>query len=103
MFPGSIGYLVQPLGSLLSAFITGKYLFNSFDGIHWLQPIVSSFYADPLGRRRSMMFVNVPFFFGWYMLYQASCINEILIGFVMLGLAVGLLEAPVVTYLGEIW
>lgn len=60
-------------------------------------------YSDPLGRRRSMMLVNVPYFFGWYLLSQASSTDEIFVGFVMLGLAVGLMEAPVVTYLGEIW
>lgn len=59
--------------------------------------------SDSLGRRRSMMLVNVPYFCAWFMLCQANSIHEIFIGFVMLGLAVGLMEAPVVTYLGEIW
>lgn len=50
-----------------------------------------------------MMFVNIPYFLGWLKLYHANSIDDILVGFIMLGLAVGLMEAPVVTYLGEIW
>lgn len=50
-----------------------------------------------------MILVNIPYLIGWLTLYQATSVAEIFIGFVMLGLAVGLMEAPVVTYLGEIW
>lgn len=58
---------------------------------------------DPLGRKRSMILVNIPFIIGWYMLCQASAVWEIYTGFVVLGIAIGLSEAPVITYLGEIW
>lgn len=37
------------------------------------------------------------------MLCRANSVVEVFLGFLMLGLAVGLMEAPVVTYLGEIW
>lgn len=50
-----------------------------------------------------MILVNIPFVIGWLTLHQASSVTEIFIGFLILGLAVGLMEAPVVTYLGEIW
>ncbi|XP_031636109.1 facilitated trehalose transporter Tret1-like [Contarinia nasturtii] len=76
---GALAYLVQPFGSILSALIT-----------------------DPLGRKRAMILVNIPFAIGWYMLYRATTVWEIFLGFAMQGLAVGLMEAPIVTYLGEI-
>lgn len=60
-------------------------------------------FSDPLGRRVSMILVNIPYFIGWFTLSQATSVAEIFIGVMMLGLAVGLMEAPVVTYLGEIW
>lgn len=61
------------------------------------------FVTDPLGRKRSMILVNIPYFMGWIMLYRASSVFEVFFAFLMLGLAVGLMEAPIVTYLGEIW
>lgn len=76
---GSISYICQPLGSLLSGVI-----------------------LEPVGRKWSMMAVNVPVLAGWLlfywsttpaMLYAASCI---------LGLSVGFMEAPILTYVGEI-
>lgn len=60
-------------------------------------------WTDPLGRKRSMILVNIPFAIGWYMLYRATAVWEIFFGFAMQGLAIGLMEAPIVTYLGEIW
>lgn len=58
---------------------------------------------DPLGRKRSMILVNIPFAIGWYMLCQANAVWMVFVGFAMQGLAIGLMEAPVLTYLGEIW
>lgn len=63
----------------------------------------SSFFSDPLGRRLSMILVNIPYLIGWFTLYQATSVVEVFIGFVMLGLAVGLMEAPVAVHVGEIW
>lgn len=59
--------------------------------------------VDPLGRKRSMIIVNIPFVIGWLMLFRATAVWEVFFGFAMQGLAIGLMEAPVVTYLGEIW
>lgn len=61
------------------------------------------FFVDTLGRKRSMILVNIPYFLGWFVLWHSSSVNEIILGFILLGLAVGLMEAAVVTYLGEIW
>ncbi|XP_055308983.1 facilitated trehalose transporter Tret1-like [Sitodiplosis mosellana] len=76
---GSICYLLQPFGSLLSILIT-----------------------DSLGRKRSMIIVNLPLAIGWFMVYQGDVFWKIISGYALLGLGVGMMEAPLITYLGEI-
>ena len=49
-----------------------------------------------------MLIVNLPLIIAWFMLYKASSISEIFIANVLLGLGVGLMEAPIITYVGEI-
>lgn len=76
---GSIAYICQPVGSLLSGWI-----------------------SEPLGRKRAMFFVNIPHVIAWIMMYNAATIGEVFAANVMLGLGVGLMEAPIITYVGEI-
>ncbi|XP_031635118.1 facilitated trehalose transporter Tret1-like [Contarinia nasturtii] len=76
---GSVSYLFQPIGSMLSVFIT-----------------------DPLGRKRAMIIVNIPLAFGWFILYKANSVWAVFLGSIVLGLSVGLLESPIYVYLGEI-
>lgn len=45
--------------------------------------------ADPLGRKRSMMLVNIPFGIAWFMMYKANSVPEIFIAASFLGLSVG--------------
>lgn len=68
-----------------------------------LNPTFFSLSTDPLGRKRSMILVNIPFAIGWIMLFVANDVWLVFVGFAMQGLAIGLMEAPVLTYLGEIW
>lgn len=49
-----------------------------------------------------MMIVNVPFAIAWFLMYQASDVSHLFIANSLLGLSVGLMEAPIMTYLGEI-
>lgn len=49
------------------------------------------------------MLVNIPFAIGWYFMYSANKVWHIFVGMGLQGLAIGLLEAPIITYLGEIW
>ena len=67
---GSVHYIVEPIGSIVSGMIT-----------------------DPLGRRRTMMFVNIPLIIGWFMMYNASSVTEIFVADILLGLGVGLMES----------
>lgn len=77
---GSIAYICQPVGSVLSGIV-----------------------LEPLGRKRSMILVNIPHIIAWLMLYQAGSLEEMYIAAILLGLGVGFMEAPIVTYVGEIW
>uniref|UniRef100_A0A182JVE9 Major facilitator superfamily (MFS) profile domain-containing protein n=1 Tax=Anopheles christyi TaxID=43041 RepID=A0A182JVE9_9DIPT len=76
---GSIAYICQPVGSVLSGII-----------------------LEPLGRKRSMILVNIPHIIGWFMLHFAGSLEEMYTAAILLGLGVGFMEAPIVTYVGEI-
>lgn len=58
---------------------------------------------EPLGRKRAMFIVNIPHVIAWIMMYRATSIFEVFAANVLLGLGVGLMEAPIITYVGEIW
>lgn len=75
----SIAFICQPLGSVLSGIV-----------------------LEPLGRKKSMIFVNVPHIIAWMMLYFARSLYELFTAAILLGLGVGFMEAPIITYVGEI-
>lgn len=58
---------------------------------------------DPVGRKRGMMLVNIPLVIAWFMMYNATSVCQIFVANSLLGLGVGLMESPVITYIGEIW
>lgn len=64
--------------------------------------LFSGMLASWLGRKRAMYIVNIPHIIGWGMLYFAQSVNEVFIATVLLGVGNGLLESPVVLYVGEI-
>lgn len=64
-----------------------------------LGSVASGFLTEPIGRRKSLMLVNVPFVLGWILIYVANSLNTIYAGFVMLGIGLGLMEAPIFTYM----
>lgn len=76
---GSIVYFLQPLGSLTSAAT-----------------------LDYLGRRRSMLLLNAPFFFCWTALYYADSVSLLFLISAIMGLGIGSIEASILTYVGEI-
>lgn len=69
---GSIAYIFEPAGAILSAFVT-----------------------DFLGRKMAMIVVNVPIMVGWFMMYYSSSVLEIFIANMLLGFGAGLMESPV--------
>lgn len=57
---------------------------------------------EPLGRKLALICVNIPYMCGWILLYYANSISMIYAAFVLHGLGIGLMEAPIMTYIGEI-
>lgn len=79
-FIASVSYIFKPMGSIASGWIT-----------------------EPIGRKKSMFFVNTPHLVAWTLLYYSSTFPEVMFATVLLGIGVGLMEAPIITYVGEIW
>lgn len=79
VFAASIAYICQPIGSVLSGVV-----------------------LEQLGRKRAMMIVNVPHIVAWLMLYYATNLKMLFMADILLGLGIGFMEAPVLTYVGEI-
>lgn len=75
----SVGFICTPIGSLLSGWVT-----------------------EPIGRRNAMILLNLPHIIAWLMLYNATSVTEMYIAAILMGLGSGFMEAPVVTYVGEI-
>ncbi|XP_063546884.1 facilitated trehalose transporter Tret1-like [Cydia strobilella] len=75
----SINLIVVPVGCALSGVVTA-----------------------PMGRRRAMQFVNLPFFVAWLMFHFSTTPGHLYGALFLTGLAGGLLEAPVLTYVAEI-
>uniref|UniRef100_A0A0A9WSX5 Facilitated trehalose transporter Tret1 n=4 Tax=Lygus hesperus TaxID=30085 RepID=A0A0A9WSX5_LYGHE len=76
---GSIIYACQPTGSVLSGLV-----------------------LESLGRKYAMMAVNVPHILGWFLLYSAGSHLALYMAAMIMGLGVGFMEAPIITYIGEI-
>ncbi|XP_055326069.1 facilitated trehalose transporter Tret1-like [Sitodiplosis mosellana] len=49
-----------------------------------------------------MILVNVPLIIAWFLMYTAGSVWQIFVANILLGLGVGLMESPVITYIGEI-
>lgn len=71
--------LCQPLGSIVSGCVQGV-----------------------LGRKNSMLLVNIPHLAAWYMLYSAQSVQTLYIASFFMGIGIGFLEAPTLAYIGEI-
>lgn len=76
---GSIAFICTPIGNILSGWVT-----------------------EPIGRRYAMMLLNIPHILAWIMLYRATSVPEMYAAAILMGLGSGFMEAPVVTYVGEI-
>lgn len=59
-------------------------------------------FLDLIGRKRTMMLTNLPLLIAWILLYRATSTWEIFIANALLGLGSGIMEAPVIAYIGEI-
>ncbi|XP_014285740.1 facilitated trehalose transporter Tret1 isoform X1 [Halyomorpha halys] len=71
--------IMQPFGSLLAGVI-----------------------QESVGRKLCMLLVNIPELIGWLLLYYASSSWHLYTAAVSLGFSIGVMEAPTLSYVGEI-
>lgn len=64
----SIGFICQPVGSILSGIV-----------------------LEPLGRKYSMLLVNVPQILGWYLFYAAGSLFTLFTAIVIMGLGLSII------------
>lgn len=76
---GSILYIFHPIGSFISGFV-----------------------QETFGRKRCMIFANIPSILGWILLYYTHTTISLYTSTVMMGLSIGFSEAPILSYVGEI-
>ncbi|XP_063922496.1 facilitated trehalose transporter Tret1-like isoform X1 [Zophobas morio] len=76
---GSINLICVPVGCLLSGAAT-----------------------QPIGRKRAMQLVNIPFLTAWLLFYFSNDVWQIFLALCITGVTGGLLEAPTLTYVAEI-
>ncbi|KAJ4445684.1 hypothetical protein ANN_12369 [Periplaneta americana] len=76
---GSIAYICQPVGSLCSGVL-----------VEWL------------GRKRFMLLLNLPFLLGWVLMATAPSYAVLCLACVIVGITIGLTEAPINSYIGEV-
>ncbi|KAK9870531.1 hypothetical protein WA026_008095 [Henosepilachna vigintioctopunctata] len=82
------------------------------EGLSWIGSIslicvpfgcfVSGMITQPLGRRRSMQLINIPFIASWLLYYFSSEIWHVFLALGITGLSGGLMEAPILTYVAEV-
>ncbi|XP_023711910.1 facilitated trehalose transporter Tret1 isoform X2 [Cryptotermes secundus] len=75
---GSIAFICQPIGSLISGII-----------------------VEFLGRKWSMLIVNIPFLVGWLLYCFSNSITTLYVANIILGIGIGFMEAPIMTYTAE--
>ncbi|XP_041983033.1 facilitated trehalose transporter Tret1-like [Aricia agestis] len=76
---GSMAFLCQPLGSVFSG------------------PLL-----DYFGRKKALFLVNIPHLIAWLLMYLAWDVPSLFIANALLGIGTGIMEAPSITYVGEI-
>lgn len=76
---GSLMLICQPFGSVLSGLL-----------------------LEPLGRKRAMLLVNAPHLLSWLLLSTARTHGALFTAAALMGLGMGFMEAPIITYVGEI-
>ncbi|XP_046661262.1 facilitated trehalose transporter Tret1-like [Homalodisca vitripennis] len=76
---GSVMFVMQPMGSGVSAFL-----------------------QDILGRKTCLMAVNIPNLIAWTIIYFSTSTVHLFMAVIIIGIAMGFLEAPILSYVGEI-
>ncbi|XP_008469054.1 facilitated trehalose transporter Tret1 isoform X1 [Diaphorina citri] len=75
----SLMFIFQPAGSLISSLILG-----------WL------------GRKNTLILINIPYFFVWVTIHLSETVYILMICSIVLAVNIGYLETPAINYVGEI-
>jgi MFS family permease len=78
IFSASIAFICQPIDGLISGLI-----------------------MESVGRKWSMIIVNIPFLVGWLLYHFATSILSLFVTNVILGIGIGFMDAPLMTYTAE--
>jgi MFS family permease len=62
---------------------------------------MSGLIVEFFGRKWSMILVNIPFLVGWLLYAFSTSIPMLFAANIVLGMGIGFMEAPIMTYLGE--
>lgn len=74
--------------------------------IYFGQPFggaVSGLLSEPIGRRNAMILFNIPHIIAWALLTFANSSEMIYLIAILMGFGIGIMEAPIIAYFGEIW
>lgn len=63
---------------------------------------LSGFLQEKFGRKRCMIFANIPSIIGWFLLHSTHSVVSLYASTIMMGLSIGFSEAPIISYVGEI-
>uniref|UniRef100_A0A8D8SL17 Facilitated trehalose transporter Tret1 n=1 Tax=Cacopsylla melanoneura TaxID=428564 RepID=A0A8D8SL17_9HEMI len=69
---------------------------------HPVGAIISGYLLEIVGRKKLMIVVCIPFYFGWILLYYATSVTMIMLGTITMSIGLGFCEAPIISYLGEV-
>lgn len=69
---------------------------------HPLGAVVSGHLQEILGRKSIMFSVNIPFLLSWVALSTAQHIPTLYAASIVMGVSLGMCEAPLASYIGEI-
>ncbi|RZF43260.1 hypothetical protein LSTR_LSTR001521 [Laodelphax striatellus] len=64
--------------------------------------ILSGYLMDLMGRKRTLLITQIPMIIGWLIIAQATRVEEIYIGRLLVGLGCGMVGAPARVYTGEV-
>nr|BAI83421.1 sugar transporter 7 [Nilaparvata lugens] len=76
---GSMVFMTQPIGSCVSGFL-----------------------QDRFGRKKCMMASTIPQMIGWIVLYYSTSVAQLYAASTLMGMSIGFIEAPVLSYIGEV-
>ncbi|CAH0381023.1 unnamed protein product [Bemisia tabaci] len=69
---------------------------------HPIGALTSGLLQERLGRKGSMLLVNIPTLAAWTILFRATSVYQLYLVVVLMGVSIGLMEAPLHSYIGEV-